>query len=83
MLDDSNTSEYAEAANQRRIARRESSRGGEREYLTLKVVRPSQEQEGMEIHFRVKPSTCMGKLKRSYSDKIGVQMARYYQTTNK
>jgi len=44
-------------------------------YLTLKVVRPSQEEgEGIEIHFRVKQTTQMGKLKRSYSDRLGVAM---------
>ena len=47
----------------------------EREYLTLKVVRPSQEQESVEIHFRVKQTTQMGKLKRSYSERIGVPMS--------
>ena len=51
-----------------------------REYLTLKVVRPSnvrssQEQESVEIHFRVKLTTQMGKLKRSYSERIGVPMS--------
>ena len=40
----------------------------------LKVVRPSQESEGLEIHFRVKQTTQMGKLKRSYSERIGVPM---------
>jgi len=52
----------------------------DREYLTLKVVRPSnvrssQEQESVEIHFRVKLTTQMGKLKRSYSERIGVPMS--------
>ena len=43
----------------------------EREYLTLNVVRPSQEQERVEIHFRVKQTTQMVKLKRSYSERNG------------
>merc|ERR1719154_855300 len=51
------------------------SERNEREYLTLKVVRPSQEQESVEIHFRVKQTTQMGKLKRSYSERIGVPMS--------
>jgi len=41
----------------------------DREYLTLKVVRHSQD---LEIHFRVKRTTMMFKLKRSYSERVGV-----------
>jgi len=55
--------------------RSERNDRNEREYLTLKVVRPSQEQESVEIHFRVKQTTQMGKLKRSYSERIGVPMS--------
>lgn len=46
-----------------------------KEYLTLRVVRPSQEQDNVEIHFRVKRTTQMGKLKRSYSDRVGVEVS--------
>lgn len=38
------------------------------EYIKLKVVG----QDSHEIHFRVKMTTQMGKLKRSYSDRLGV-----------
>ncbi|VDO96090.1 unnamed protein product [Soboliphyme baturini] len=38
------------------------------EFIKLKVVG----QDGNEIHFRVKFTTPMGKLKRSYADRIGV-----------
>jgi len=41
---------------------------GSSEYVKLKVVG----QEGNEIHFRVKMSTQLGKLKKSYSDRQGV-----------
>ena len=44
----------------------------DKEYLTLKVVRPSQEIDSVEIHFRVKRTTQMGKLKKSYSERVGV-----------
>jgi len=37
----------------------------------LKVVG----QDGNEIHFRVKMSTQMGKLKKSYSERLGSPMA--------
>lgn len=40
------------------------------EYLTLKVLRPLQEGEHHEIHFRVKRTTQLGKLKKSYSERI-------------
>jgi len=48
----------------------------DKEYLTLKVVRPSNQQEVgcLEIHFRVKRTTQMGKLKRSYSERLGVHV---------
>jgi len=60
-----------EIRNSRVTQRWEDSGNG---YLTLKVVRPSQETESLEIHFRVKQSTQMGKLKRSYSERVGVSM---------
>ena len=55
-----------------RMAPTEAER--DKEYLTLKVVRPSQEIDSVEIHFRVKRTTQMGKLKRSYSDRLGVHV---------
>merc|ERR1712133_35242 len=42
--------------------------GGETEYIKLKVVG----QDSNEIHFRVKQTTQMGKLKKSYSERVGV-----------
>ncbi len=38
------------------------------EYIKLKVVG----QDSNEIHFRVKQTTQMGKLKKSYSERVGV-----------
>ncbi|XP_053201302.1 small ubiquitin-related modifier-like [Panonychus citri] len=38
------------------------------EYIKLKVVG----QDSNEIHFRVKMTTAMGKLKKSYSERVGV-----------
>ena len=38
------------------------------EYIKLKVVG----QDSNEIHFRVKQTTMMGKLKKSYSERVGV-----------
>ncbi|XP_076349277.1 small ubiquitin-related modifier-like isoform X2 [Tachypleus tridentatus] len=38
------------------------------EYIKLKVVG----QDSNEIHFRVKMTTQMGKLKKSYSERVGV-----------
>jgi len=38
------------------------------EYIKLKVVG----QDSNEIHFRVKMATQMGKLKKSYSERVGV-----------
>ena len=40
----------------------------ETEYIKLKVVG----QDSNEIHFRVKMTTQMGKLKKSYSERVGV-----------
>ena len=41
------------------------------EYIKLKVVG----QDSNEIHFRVKQTTLMGKLKKSYSERVGVPIA--------
>ena len=38
------------------------------EYIKLKVIG----QDSNEIHFRVKMSTVMGKLKKSYSERVGI-----------
>ncbi|KAI1303046.1 Small ubiquitin-related modifier [Halotydeus destructor] len=38
------------------------------DYIKLKVVG----QDSNEIHFRVKKTTQMGKLKKSYSERVGV-----------
>ena len=43
--------------------------GDTTEYIKLKVVG----QDSNEVHFRVKMSTQMGKLKKSYGERIGVQ----------
>ena len=40
--------------------------GDETEYIKLKVVG----QDSNEIHFRVKQTTQMGKLKKSYSERV-------------
>merc|ERR1711964_265035 len=45
-----------------------SKMGDETEYIKLKVVG----QDSNEIHFRVKQTTQMGKLKKSYSERGGV-----------
>merc|ERR1712020_282080 len=45
-----------------------SMAGDETEYIKLKVVG----QDSNEIHFRVKQTTQMGKLKKSYSERVGV-----------
>merc|ERR1712204_143479 len=42
--------------------------GDETEYIKLKVVG----QDSNEIHFRVKQTTQMGKLKKPYSERVGV-----------
>ena len=39
----------------------------ETDYIKLKVV----DQDSNEIHFRVKMTTQMGKLKKSYSERVG------------
>ena len=46
--------------------------GDETEYIKLKVVG----QDSNEIHFRVKQTTQMGKLKKSYSERVGVIFIR-------
>merc|ERR1712098_801594 len=45
-----------------------SKMGDETEYIKLRVVG----QDSNEIHFRVKQTTQMGKLKKSYSERVGV-----------
>ena len=40
---------------------------GETDYIKLKVI----DQDSNEIHFRVKMTTQMGKLKKSYSERVG------------
>merc|ERR1711863_143348 len=50
------------------LANFNSSMGDETEYIKLKVVG----QDSNEIHFRVKQTTQMGKLKKSYSERVGV-----------
>lgn len=42
--------------------------GDDTEYIKLKVVG----QDSNEIHFRVKQTTQMGKLKKSYAERVGV-----------
>merc|ERR1712242_71753 len=44
---------------------------GATEYIKLKVVG----QDSNEIHFRVKMTTQMGKLKKSYSERVGVPVS--------
>ncbi|KAK0403894.1 hypothetical protein QR680_017181 [Steinernema hermaphroditum] len=44
---------------------------GNAEYIKLKVVG----QDANEVHFRVKYGTSMGKLKKSYADRTGVNVA--------
>jgi len=41
------------------------------EYIKLKVVG----QDSNEVHFRVKQTTLMSKLKRSYADRIGAPVS--------
>merc|ERR1739844_592090 len=43
----------------------------ETEYIKLKVVG----QDSNEIHFRVKMTTQMGKLQKSYSERVGVPVS--------
>ena len=45
--------------------------GDKADYIKLKVVG----QDSNEIHFRVKMSTNMGKLKKSYAERVGVQVS--------
>ena len=45
---------------------------GETEYIKLKVV--GQDSNENEIHFRVKMTTAMGKLKKSYSERVGASI---------
>ena len=45
--------------------------GGETEYIKLKVVG----QDSNEIHFRVRMTTHMGKLKKSYSEHVIVPVS--------
>ena len=47
---------------------------GETEHIELKVV----DQGSNEIHFRVKMTTEMGKLKKSYSERVGVPVSSLY-----
>ena len=47
--------------------KRDPNMADETEYIKLKVVG----QDSNEIHFRVKQTTQMGKLKKSYSEKVG------------
>ena len=44
---------------------------GETEYIKLKVVG----QDSNENHFRVKMTSAMGKLKKSYSERVGAPIA--------
>ncbi|CAI4222512.1 unnamed protein product [Auanema sp. JU1783] len=44
---------------------------GAQEYIKLKVVG----QDSNEVHFRVKYGTSMGKLKKSYADRTGVNVS--------
>ena len=45
--------------------------GDDAEYIKLKVVG----QDSNKIHFRVKQTTQMGKLKKSYSERVGVPVS--------
>ena len=47
------------------------TKDGEVEYIKLKVVG----QDSNEIHFRVKMSTSMAKLKKSYAERVGVPVS--------
>merc|ERR1712224_247947 len=49
----------------------ENGNKDETEYIKLKVVG----QDSNEIHFRVKMSTNMGKLKKSYAERVGVPVS--------
>jgi len=52
---------------------------GDTEYIKLKVVG----QDSNEIHFRVKQTTQMGKLKKSYSERVGVPVTSLRFVTSK
>ncbi|GAU95782.1 hypothetical protein RvY_07339 [Ramazzottius varieornatus] len=43
------------------------------EYIKLRVV----SQDSNEVHFRVKSSTALGKLKKSYADRMGVAVGSF------
>ncbi|KAL1476675.1 hypothetical protein MTO96_018241 [Rhipicephalus appendiculatus] len=45
--------------------------GADCEYIKLKVVG----QDGNEIHFKVKMTTQMGKLKKSYSERVAMSVS--------
>ena len=63
-----NTSSCMARPNSKLQIRRTTMTGDETEYIKLKVVG----QDSNEIHFRVKQTTQMGKLKKSYSERVGV-----------
>jgi small ubiquitin-related modifier len=46
----------------------ENKDNGGDDYIKLRVV----SQDSNEVHFRVKSSTTLGKLKKSYADRMGV-----------
>lgn len=48
-----------------------TSGDGNQDYIKLKVV----SQDSSEIHFRVKFSTPMSKIKKSYSERVGVPIS--------
>ena len=50
------------------MSTRQTLSGDDTEYTKLKVVG----QNSNEIHFRVKQTTQIGKLKKSYSERVGV-----------
>ena len=50
--------------------------GDETEYIKLKVVG----QDSNEIHFRVKQTTQMGKLKKSYSERVRIREPLFYSS---
>ena len=45
--------------------------GDETEYIRLKVVG----EDSNEVHFRVKQTTPMGKIKKSYGERLGVPVS--------
>lgn len=56
------------AADQSTVDAKANIAGGDNEYIKLKVV----SQDSSEIHFRVKFTTPMSKIKKSYSERVGV-----------